>query len=106
MATAERISDRARVRALIEQADAILAECKSIRALFRRSTKRGNPFRNESLTASVNAISSIMVPVRSEMGRISYLSLGDQLEDQLRATSRQLQLERQKLRKMLGIYSN
>ena len=95
--------DTTRIQILIEKADAASAEAVRLRKLYRRRTKSGSETRQQNLAAAVDDIQAVMKDIRSEMGRLSYLHLPPKLEDSFRESSRQAQLERHKLLKMLGL---
>jgi len=95
--------DTTRIELLIEQATTASTEAIRLRKLYRRRTKSGSETRQQNLAAAVDDIEAVMKDIRSEMGRLSYLHLPPKLEDSFRESSRQAQLERHKLLKMLGL---
>lgn len=88
---------------LSEMTEAAADEAERLRKLYRRKTKVNNDLRKKMLTAAVEHIELVMVPVRSEVGKLSYREVSADLDDRLRAASKRAQLERHKLLKMLGV---
>jgi hypothetical protein len=83
--------------------EAAADEAERLRKLYRRKTKVNNDLRKKMLTAAVEHIELVMVPVRSEVGKLSYREVSTDLDERLRAASKRAQLERHKLLKMLGV---
>ena len=88
---------------LSEMTEAAADEAERLRKLYRRKTKVNNDLRKKMLTAAVEHIELVMVPVRSEVGKLSYREVSADLDERLRAASKRAQLERHKLLKMLGV---
>jgi len=83
--------------------EAAADEAERLRKLYRRKTKVNNELRQRMLSTAVGHIEDIMVPVRSEVGKLSYREVSPEIDERLRAASKRAQLERHKLLKMLGV---
>ena len=87
---------------LSEMTEAAAAEAERLRKLYRRKTKVNNDLRQKMLSAAVEHIEQVMVPVRAEVGKLSYRNVEPSTDERLRMASKRAQLERHKLLKMLG----
>lgn len=88
---------------LSEMTEAAADEAERLRKLYRRKTKVNNDLRKKMLSAAVEHIEHVMVPVRSEVGKLTYREVPAATADRLRVASKRAQLERHKLLKMLGV---
>lgn len=76
---------------------------KSVRRFHARRTVRGSRHREDDIIEARRRIAEAMKPLRSWMGRHPYMpqtAMIEQLDDQVRALSRDLQRQRRKLWKM------
>ena len=90
------------INSIIEAAEEAITSAAFLRRTIRRKTKRGDARRATALTAAIENLEEAMIPIRSEMGRLSFLNLSARLEAKLRQTSLDCQGERKRLLKMLG----
>lgn len=96
------MTDDFRIRSLIEEAGRLKDEGRLGRRQFRRRGAASRPQRELILGRTIREIEAFMPKVRSEMGRLAYLNISEALQEDLREASRQLQMERHQLLKMLG----
>lgn len=88
---------------LSQMTEAAADEAERLRKLYRRKSKVNNEIRRRMLSAAVENIEQVMIPVRSEVGKLTYREVPADIDDRLRAASKRAQLERHKLLKMLGV---
>jgi len=89
------------VKIAVAEAQEAIESSRQRRAHLRRKTKKSDAHRQMLLRSEVEQLEQVMRPLRSTMGRIAYLDLNPKAEALVRTTSRAVQLERQKLHKML-----
>ena len=91
------------LKPLIEAGNEAVKSAAKRRAHLRRRTRTADKHRRMLLEAELASLRAAMVPLRSYLGRIAYISVSEKTEAQLRATSKSIQAESQKLKKMLGL---
>ena len=89
------------VKNAVAEAQEAIESSRQRRAHLRRKTKKTDAHRQMLLQSEVDRLVEVMRPLRSTMGRIAYMDLNPKAEALVRQTSRAVQLERQKVNKML-----
>ena len=87
----------------IQFAEDAIASAERSRKKLRRKTRQTDQYRDKRLESEKANLEAAMIPLRSAMGRLAFLRLSDADEVRLRLTSKRLQAERQKIKKMLGL---
>lgn len=87
----------------IQFAEDAIASAGRSRKKLRRKTRQTDQYREKRLESEKANLEDAMIPLRSAMGRIAFLQLPKIDEVKLRLTSKRLQAERQKIKKMLGL---
>lgn len=86
---------------LIEQGRNLIKAAERLRKKHRRHSKRTSPQRRLEMGQMVEEINDLMKPVRSALGTMVWLESDANLNNQLHDISKELQIERAALRRMV-----
>ena len=77
-----------------------VSKAQNLREALRRNSTPGSKDREQQLDSALDEIDSAMYPIRSFLGRLPFVDLPDELEEDIRQTSKDCQYERRQLKKM------
>jgi len=87
----------------IDHAKEAVERSAALRRRLRRRTKTADKNRQTLLNVEHDHLKDAMAPLRSVLGKLAFVSITAKQEHRLRTTSKLIQAERQKVRKMLGL---
>lgn len=79
----------------------LIKRAESLRKKHRRKTRRSSTHRRLEMGELVEEISDLMKPIRSAIGKLIWIDVNEPLGGDLEKTSKELQLERAALRRMV-----
>ncbi len=92
----------AEITELSAKAPELIEKAESVRKKHRRRSVRTSPQRRADFEPVIGEISELMVSIRSALGKLLWYEVPIAIEERLKDASHRLQVERAKLRRMLG----